>query len=328
MSLRRFSEIFKPPRKLSVNSADNACAILRVLQKISKNLLSLSLMLVNLFRFLSQLPLPVLHALGALLGWLVYLASPSYRNRLKDNIGRAGYANYRNAAIAESGKNILELPFVWCAPPARVLPTAIVEDWELAQAALDGGKGVIFLTPHLGCFEIIAQTIAVKARLTALYRPPRKAALKPLMEQARARDNLVLAPATLAGVRTLLKALKKGEAVGLLPDQVPGNGEGVWADFFGKPAYTMTLPAKLQKMSGAPIILSFAERLPRGRGYLIRFVRFEEILDQAPEQQARAINAAMEKLIARCPAQYFWSYARYKTPPGAVAAPSHSGAGA
>lgn len=281
-------------------------------------------MLVKLFRLLSRFPLPVLHGLGVLLGWLVYLASPSYRNRLKDNIGRAGYAGYRNAAISESGKSILELPFVWCAPPARVLPTAFVEDWEPAQAALDAGRGVIFLTPHIGCFEIIAQKVAVKYPVTALYRPPRKAALKPLMEQARARHNLALAPATLAGVRMLLKALKKGEVVGLLPDQVPGNGEGVWADFFGKPAYTMTLPAKLQKMSGAPIILAYAERLPLGRGFMIRFARFEETWGETAEQQARAINSAMEKLIARCPAQYFWSYARYKTPPGVGASPLHS----
>lgn len=282
-------------------------------------------MLVKLFRFLSRFPLPVLHGLGFFLGWLVYLASPSYRNRLKANIDRAGYAGYRYTAISESGKSILELPFVWCAPPARVLPTAIVEDWEPAQAALDAGRGVIFLTPHLGCFEIIAQIVAVKYPVTALYRPPRKEALKPLMEQTRARRNLTLAPATLGGVRMLLKALKKGEVVGLLPDQVPSNGEGVWADFFGTPAYTMTLPAKLQQMSGAPIILAYAERMPRGRGYVIRFVRFEEAWGETVEQQARAINVAMEKLIARCPAQYFWSYARYKTPSGVNAAPSHAG---
>jgi KDO2-lipid IV(A) lauroyltransferase len=277
------------------------------------------LMLVNLFRVLSTLPLPILHATGAALGRLVYGLSPSYRERLKDNICRAGYAGHLDAAIRESGKNILELPFVWCASPQRVLRAATVENWELAQAALDAGRGVIFLTPHLGCFEIIAQAIAAKTPLTALYRPPRKAALRPLLEQARARHNLLLAPANLSGVRTLLKALHKGAAIGLLPDQVPQNGEGVWADFFGKPAYTMTLPAKLHLMTGAPIILSYAMRLPRGAGYLIRFGRFEQVLEGSPEQQARAINAAMERLIAQCPAQYFWSYNRYKTPASAGA---------
>lgn len=293
------------------------------LAKNRQNFLIRPLMLVHLFRLLSGLPLPVLHAWGKMLGRLVYMASPSYRNRLDQNIERAGFASYRRAAIAESGKNILELPFIWCAQPQRVLRTATVENWALAQAALDDKKGVIFLTPHLGCFEIIAQAIAAQTPLTALYRPPRKAALKPLMEQARARHNLSLAPANLAGVRALLKTLRKGAAIGLLPDQVPQQGEGVWADFFGKPAYTMTLPAKLHQMTGAPIILSYAERLPRGAGYLIRFVRFDEPSQETIAQQTRAINAAMEKLIARCPAQYFWSYQRYKTPAGVAAAPSH-----
>ncbi|NMM37505.1 MAG: lysophospholipid acyltransferase family protein [Glaciimonas sp.] len=281
------------------------------------------MMLITVFRLLSHLPLPILHAMGATLGWLVYLASPSYRRLLSENIHRAGHAAYRSAAIRESGKSILELAFVWCAPPARVLRCATVENWELVQAALDAKQGVIFLTPHLGCFEIIAQSIAARTPLTVLYRPPHKDALKPLIEGARARENLMLAAANLSGVRALFKCLKKGGAIGLLPDQTPQHGEGVWADFFGKPAYTMTLSAKLHQLSGAPIILSYAERLPFGRGYIVRFIRFEEVLGETPETQATAINRAMEKLIARCPAQYFWSYNRYKVPHG-VAVPENT----
>ncbi|MDO9191468.1 MAG: lysophospholipid acyltransferase family protein, partial [Undibacterium sp.] len=186
-------------------------------------------MLVALFRFLSIFPLPVLHAAGSALGWLVYLFSGSYRRRLQENIARAGFASHQKSAVREAGKNIMELPFIWCANPARVLRTASIENWELVQAALDAKKGVIFLTPHLGCFEIVAQAIAAKTRLTVLYRPPRQAALKPLIEGARARDNLLLAAANLSGVRIMAKALKKGEAIGLLPDQVPQQGEGVWA---------------------------------------------------------------------------------------------------
>jgi Kdo2-lipid IVA lauroyltransferase/acyltransferase len=277
-------------------------------------------MLVTLFKLLSKVPLPVLHAIGTTLGRAVYLFSSSYRKRLNANISRAGYARLTSAAVAESGKSIAELPFIWCAPSARVLQTATIENWELVQAALDEKQGVIFLTPHLGCFEIIAQAIAARTPLTALYRPPRKEVLKPLLEQARARHNLDLAPANLSGVRVLLKTLKKGGAVGLLPDQVPQNGEGVWANFFGRPAYTMTLPAKLHQMTGAPIILSYAERQPHGAGYVIRFVRFDSQLSGelsgSAEDQARAINAAMERLIAQCPQQYFWSYHRYKRPSG------------
>lgn len=273
-------------------------------------------MLVYLFRLLSGLPLAVLHALGIMLGWLVYALSPSYRRRLKGNLQAAGFGAELHAAIRESGKNIAELPFIWCADPRRVLSTVTIENWEIVQAALEAKQGAIFLTPHLGCFEITAQAIAAQTPITVLYRPPRKAALKPLIEGARARDNLFLAPATLSGVRSLLKVLKGNGVIGLLPDQVPQQGEGIWAPYFGKPAYTMTLPAKLQQMTGAPVILTYAERLPGGRGYVIRFVPFTEILEGSIEHRAAAINRAMEQLIARCPAQYFWSYNRYKVPAG------------
>lgn len=273
-------------------------------------------MLIFLFRFLSFFPLPLLHAMGSALGWLVYVLSGGYRRLLQENIARAGFSAQLKPAIKEAGKNLMELPFIWCAKPERVLRTASIENWDLVQTALDAKNGVIFLTPHLGCFEIVAQSIAAKTRLTVLYRPPRKSALKPLIEGARARDNLFLAPANLSGVRTMAKALKKGEAIGLLPDQVPQQGEGVWAGFFGKRAYTMTLSAKLHSMTGAPIILTYAERLPHGRGYVVRFAAFQESLEGDATEQATAINRAMEQLIARSPAQYFWSYNRYKKPDG------------
>lgn len=278
-------------------------------------------MLVLLFRLLSFLPLRVLHALGAALGWLVYGVSPSYRRRLRGNLERAGYGHLLHQAIAEAGKAIVELPFLWCARPERVAASAVEDNYALVEQALAGGHGIVFLTPHLGCFEITAQQVALRTKLTVMYRPPKQAALKPLMEGARARGNLHLAPATLAGVRILARNLKNGEPVGVLPDQVPQQGEGVWAPFFGRPAYSMTLPAKLARMGKSPVLLVYAERLPKGKGFRLRFSRFTGSLDGDAAAQAASINHAMEQLIAECPAQYYWSYNRYKQPDG-VAGPA------
>ncbi|MFZ6800745.1 lysophospholipid acyltransferase family protein [Undibacterium sp. Di24W] len=277
-------------------------------------------MLIRLFRFLAVFPLPFLHFIGVALGYLVYMLSPKYRKRMRSNMALAGYENEVGVALREAGKNIMELPLIWLGKPERLAAKVTLENWEIAQAAIDAKKGVIFLTPHLGCFELSGKSIALRTKMTVLYRPPRKEALKPLLEDARASSGMLLAPANLSGVRALAKALKKGEAIGLLPDQVPQEGEGVWADFFGQAAYTMTLSAKLASMTGAPIILTYAERLPLGRGFVQRFVPFEESLDGDSAQQARAINTAMEKLIAKAPSQYFWSYHRYKKPDG-VAGP-------
>ena len=277
-------------------------------------------MLVTLFRLLSTLPLPVLHFFGSAVGWLAYLASPSYRRRLRENLRGAGFGDHLSAAIAESGKAIVELPFVWCARPERVAAHVTEENYALVQASLDQGRGIVFLTPHLGCFEITAQQVALRSPLTVMYRPPRKAALKPLIEGARARANLRLAPANLGGVRMLVKCLRRAELVGVLPDQVPQEGEGVWAPWFGRPAYTMTLPAKLAQLGKADIILVYAERRARGAGFIVRFAPFDGDLSGDAAAQAGVINGAMEQLIARCPAQYFWSYNRYKQPDG-IAAP-------
>lgn len=278
-------------------------------------------MLLILFRALSTLPLPVLHAIGSALGRLVYLLSPSYRRRLRENIARAGHQQHLSAAVREAGKGLLELPFLWCASPERVMAKVRMENWDVARDAIDSGRGALFLTPHLGCFEVIPQSVSRHVPVIVMYRPPRKKALRPLVEAARARARLALAPASMAGVRMLLKSLKNGGAVGLLPDQVPQQGEGLWAPFFGKPAYTMTLPGRMAQMTGCDVIMTWAERLPRGQGWLIRYWRHEAPLGKTAEEQAAAINAEMEKLIAMCPSQYLWSYNRYKAPAGAPAAP-------
>jgi KDO2-lipid IV(A) lauroyltransferase len=282
--------------------------------------------ILGLARLLAVLPLSVLHRVGALCGWLVYLASPRYRRCLSANLRAAGYAQTAllHQAIAEAGKGLLELPAIWLRPHATVAGWVTrVSGWELVEAALARRRGIVFLTPHLGCFEITAQYYAWRASadtpLTALYRPPKNKAVEPLMLAGRDRPNLRLASADLRGVRVLLRALGRGEAISILPDQAPGVGEGVWADFFGRPAYTMTLAGRLAATSEAQVILAYAERLPGGEGYHLHLAPMPAPL--ADELPARALNRALEGLIRQCPAQYAWGYNRYKVPAGAQAQP-------
>ena len=270
-----------------------------------------------LFRALSLLPLPLLHAMGWVLGWLSFLISSRYRHRLLAHARQAGYP-LRTAltSVGEAGKLVAELPRLWLGRPVRV-------GWEGAahiEAAQAGGAGVLFLTPHLGCFEITAQAYAQRfgARhpMTVLFRPARQAALRDLVAGARQRPGLYTAPTTLAGVKQLIKALRGGDAVGLLPDQVPPDGQGVWAPFFGRDAYTMTLSARLAQAGHTQVLISWGERLSWGRGYLVHVRPFAP-LDSDPAQAAVQINKAMEALVRECPAQYLWSYDRYKSPPSA-----------
>jgi KDO2-lipid IV(A) lauroyltransferase len=276
-------------------------------------------MLSALLRLAAMLPLPVLHAFGALLGWTMYLLSAGYRGQLRANLAQAGYSEARakRAAIASAGKMIVELPAIWLRPRAEVLAwIRRIEGRELVEAALESKQGVVFLTPHIGCFEITAQLAAEHFPITVLYREPKLGFLEPLIDQGRRRHNVRLAPADLSGVRELLAALKRGEAVGILPDQVPGEGEGVWAEFFGRPAYTMTLAMKLVARPNTISFMAFGERLPRGQGFVIHIRPLPEAL--AGESAERRMNRAVEELVRGNPGQYLWGYNRYKTPRGAA----------
>ena len=277
-------------------------------------------MLVAVFRLLARLPLSWLHRAGSALGWLVYWSSPSYAARLRENLFASGVCNGEaqcgamlRAAVSEAGKGVTELVAVWFGGDDEVARLVVeCEHWDIVEAARKRGNGILFLTPHLGCFEISALYGAQRMPLVVLYRPPKLAWIEPLMIAGRSRWQAVVAPANLRGVRMLYKALARGEAVGLLPDQAPGVGEGAWADFFGRPAYTMTLVRRLQQASGAVVIMAFAERLPAGRGYRLH-------LDELPAQDLDevALNRAIEAQVRRCPEQYLWSYNRYKVPAGA-----------
>jgi len=269
-----------------------------------------------LFRFLSYWPLPVLHNLGALVGWLAWLASPTYRRHLRTNAALAGASHAATAAIAEAGKGILELPKLWLRPHAEVVERVVqVSGWDVVEAAWNEGRGILFLTPHLGCFEITAQYYAKFRPITVLYRRPKQAWLATLIETGRGA-SLKLAPADLGGVRRLIRALKSGEAVGMLPDQAPGAGEGIWAPFFGQPAYTMTLAARLAE-TGATVLLAYAERLHYGAGYHLKFLPPMQPLSGDLAARVAQINAEIETLVRACPEQYLWGYNRYKIPAGA-----------
>ena len=268
----------------------------------------------TIFKFFGILSLPSLHRLGAALGWLTYACSPKSAETIKNNIINSGLAKnpeqfkqILNENIAESGKAVLETMAIWQKKEADILTLVKqVHGWPLVNDALQRGKGIIFLTPHLGCFEIGPIYYGSKHPVTVLYRPPKLAVLQQFILQGRTRTGVTLAQANTDGVRKLLQALKRNEAIGILPDQIPHAGEGEWADFFGRPAYTMTLASKLAEKTGATVLMVFSERLNNGAG-------FDIYISQVPSIATTALlNKAIEQQIALKPAQYLWRYDRYK----------------
>jgi len=287
--------------------------------------------IVRMFRLLGCLPLSLMQRVGALLGWLVWLLSPAYRLRLESQASAAGFsAQQYRPAVAAIGTMVAELPWLWLRPRNQgVLHLVRWDGVELFESALDAGKGVILALPHLGCWEMIGQSLAerygpTRGPLVALYRPARKAWLAPLVASSRDRPGLKAVPTSVAGVRSLIRVLRGGGYTAILPDQVPPQGQGAWAPFFGRPAYTMTLLPRLAQQSGAKVLLCWCERLGAGKGYVMHFESLDapELHDASatPEAAATAVNTGMERLIRQAPGQYLWSYARYKQPAGEVQA--------
>lgn len=274
-------------------------------------------------RLVACLPLPLLHAVGALLG-LIALPLSNRSNVVRDNLRQAGLdrLGLRLRVAMHFGMAVMELLPVWLRPfPRAIALVREVRGLKHLEAACRSQRGVLVMTPHLGCWELAGLYVASCMPIVALYRPPRQAWADKLMRMGRARGQAQLATPDLKGVRALLTALKRGEAAGILPDQVASRGDGVWAEFFGRAAYTPTLAFRLARATGAIPLLLFCERLSWGRGFRL----WIEPLPPIPEDDAaaaRQLNQALEALIRRCPEQYLWRYRRYKRPGSAPPPPA------
>lgn len=271
-----------------------------------------------LFKSLGMLPLVVLQTLGAAAGWFAWIVPSRYKERARTNLKQAfpdATDRMLRSALISSGQLIFEMPFWWTRRNDTFLNTKLeCDNWLQFQTALDRGKGVILLSPHAGCFELLGPVYSSHFPSTVLFRPPRKVWLQDWIIQMRTRVQLKMAPANQKGVRELVKTLLRGRTIGILPDQVPQEGEGVWAPFFDRPAYTMTLVQRLQKLSGATIFILAAERKGLGQGYRLHY---KELLEPLPEEDMAAtemINQEMQEMIRKMPEQYLWGYNRYKSP--------------
>lgn len=274
-------------------------------------------------RTLARLPFSWLHRIGEIGGRAVFVCSRKVRARMLENVRNAGLAGdkdedvvrFARACAVELGKGVAEIVPLWFGRAADMMARIRLDpSWDAVQTLLGAGKGVMFLTPHLGGFEVAGQFLAYHMKITIMYRKPRIAWLDPVLRYGRAQGRAQLTTADTRGVRALLKALKRGEALGLLPDQVPAQGHGILADFFGRPAYTTTLIGKLQQATGAPIVVMCTRRLPDAAGFELTFHALPQPLPIDDLAAARVLNAFQEEIIRRCPEQYLWSYNRFKAP--------------
>ena len=274
-----------------------------------------------IFWLAARLPLRWLHATGRGLGWLLWhwpnKAQRIGRHNLAVCLPSHGEAE-REALLRRSlghfGQAVAESPALWYAPPARLQRwTLEVQGAEQVDAAIARGHGVILFTPHIGSWEMVGLDTSRRWPITHLYKP-QGGSVDRLIHAGRSRFGAKLAPSDGSGVRMLLAGLKRGEAVGILPDQDPPRGSGAFVPFFGIEAHTPVLPAKLASRPGVECFLCWAERAPGG--FRIHYESAPaEVSNKAAEDSLIALNQAVEQLVRRLPEQYWWGYPRFRRRP-------------
>ena len=275
-----------------------------------------------IFFLLALIPLPILQGLGSVLGRLGFYFATSERQRTTKNLHFSKLAANDQQAeklvksiFAETAKSGLELSVAWTRSSKHIVSLfKEVHGWEHIEAAIERNEGLLLITPHLGNYDLAGRFLSEKLPfpLTAMYRPPKISWLENVMNSGRVRDNGYTAPANMLGVKQIVRALKNKQATIVLPDQVPGEGEGVWATFFGQPAYTMTLASRLAIMPEVTPLFFCGERLPHGRGFALHIAPLEGTLNGNREHDAQIINNNVEKWVTRFPSQYLFGYNRYK----------------
>ena len=285
-----------------------------------------ALLIKIILQIFALFPLRAIHKIASLLGGAI-AKRPNLRitQVTRTNIGlcfpqlsEEAQQALTKASLIETCKTFSELGALWLWKVDKVLGLVQkVSGEECLQQAMEAGKGVLLLTPHLGAWELAGLYASSRYKLTGLYRPPKLLGLEKLIRNARERSGGQFVATDQSGIRALYQALRRGQIAGILPDQVPNEASsGVFAPFFGIPAYTMVLVSRFARKSGAAVIFTYAERLPEGRGYHLHFFpASKEIAAKDIEIAATALNKGVEQCVKACPEQYQWSYKRFKRRP-------------
>lgn len=281
----------------------------------------------TLLQVIACLPLRLNHCLGAAIGWAIGRLSARNQKTVHRNLqlcfpdlSQQQHNKLAKQNFLETGKNLTELAAFWFWPKERV--ARLIKE-EVGRDHLDHarslGKGVIFASPHFGAWELSGLMLSTQAPLHIMYRPNRNKDLDVLTIESRQRFGGQCCPTTNRGLSQLVRGLKKNESIGVLPDQEPPEDHGVFAPFFGVPAYTMTFMNNLARKTGAPVIFAVTERMPRGQGYRMHYINPEDDLyHEDSVRAATALNKCVEQCVEIAPAQYMWNYKRLrKSPVGA-----------
>lgn len=275
-------------------------------------------MISIILKFFSVIPLRLNHLIGSWIGIYLYITNSHSKKVVSKNIktcfahlDKSRQQELIKKSLVEMGKGLSESGFIWLRSfkdnAKYIVKTIGIEHLKSEQP-------IILLVPHFGCWEITGRVLSIDTPVTFLYKPLRKAEQEAFLIKNRQKQGLSMATADKKGVIKLQRAIKKQELIGILPDQDPGEEGGVLAPFFGTNARSMTLLAKLARKNQAKVLLTWALRLPKGRGYELYLKPVDILSEQGLiEQDVTLMNKVIEDLVITQPEQYLWNYKRFKS---------------
>jgi len=275
-------------------------------------------MISIILKFFSVIPLRLNHLIGSWIGIYLYITNSHSKKVVSKNIktcfahlDKSRQQELIKKSLVEMGKGLSESGFIWLRSfkdnAKYIAKTIGIEHLKSEQP-------IILLVPHFGCWEITGRVLSIDTPVTFLYKPLRKAEQEAFLIKNRQKHGLSMATADKKGVIKLQRAIKKQELIGILPDQDPGEEGGVLAPFFGTNARSMTLLAKLARKNQAKVLLTWALRLPKGRGYELYLKPVDILSEQGLiEQDVTLMNKVIEDLVITQPEQYLWNYKRFKS---------------
>ena len=268
--------------------------------------------------FFSILPLRANQFIGAMIGQYLYLTNSDSKSVVSKNI-QACFADLSEAeqqdlikkSLIETGKGLSESGFIWF-NSFKNNATYITQTTGMAHLKSD--VPVILLVPHFGCWEITGRVLSLTKPVTFLYKPLRKTEQEACLISKRQQGGLSMATADKKGVIKLQRTLAKNELIGILPDQDPGEEGSVLAPFFNHDARTMTLLVKLARRNNAKVLMTWATRLDKGKGYELNLIPVNVLSDSGNlKDDVILMNQAIESLVKTKPEQYLWNYKRFKS---------------
>ncbi|WP_154224021.1 lysophospholipid acyltransferase family protein [Marinicella rhabdoformis] len=273
-------------------------------------------MIVGVF---SHMSLKRAHQWAAFLGRMVWRLSEKQRRITTVNI-KLCYPNkttqeqqvLAKAALIETVKTFLELGRVWKKHAKNIEALIVnVHGQEALEEAWGEGQGVLLAAPHFGNWEVLNLWLAKYEPFSFLYKPPENPKIEQLLYRYRGQSGANQIIADKKGVRQIIQALKDKHLMAILPDQQPKAGQGVYVDFMGQQAYTMSLFSKIAAKTHVPVVMAVAERLSDGKGFDIHIKRVSDAIYQIDESGVRCMNQAIAEMVAINPAQYQWTYRRF-----------------